>query len=83
MLATNIGIEFGCVRLKPKSEPEYSAYVHPPISKEILGPSLSKMGPAKNTAVPAVAARTATVAFSATVGSTWPEPPIPVRALYI
>lgn len=34
-------------------------------------------------AVPAVAERRATVAFAATVGSTWPEPPRPVRALYI
>lgn len=47
------------------------------------GPTKEKKGPATIRAVAAVADNRATVAFAATVGSTWPLPPSPPRALYI
>lgn len=71
------------LRLKFNKLPLYSAYVHPPIRKHMRGPTKEKNGPATIKAVPAVAERRATVAFAATVGSTWPDPPSPPSALYI
>lgn len=47
------------------------------------GPTREKMGLAMKSAVAAVVESNAKDALVATVGSTWPEPPRPVRALYI
>ncbi|GMF76564.1 unnamed protein product [Aspergillus oryzae] len=71
------------LRLKHRRLPEYNGYVQPPISRQARGPMRSKIGPTTKSAVPAMAESKATFAFAATVPSTWPEPPIPVRALYI
>lgn len=51
--------------------------------KQILGPTDEKMGPTKNKAVAAVHESNATVALAAIVESTCPDPPRPLRALYI
>ena len=67
--------------MKFRRLPLYKAYVHPPSKKQSRGPVYENRGPTMNRAVPAVAERRATVAFAATVGSTWPEPPSPPRAL--